>query len=324
MRHHVGIVLVMSGCADVGEHTEWYVEHEHVSGALMSVWGTSSEDMWIVGADALDGTGPTVLHFDGLAWERVLTGQPHGDLWWVHGFDDGPVYMGGAGGTILRYEGGAITPMATPGRGTVFGIWGATPADVWAVGGESESFGGFAWRLDGDAWTPEPTVPATVANTGALWKVRGASERDAWIVGSNGAALHWDGSTLTPGDTGVGSSLFTVHEHGGRYAAVGGTASGFIIENDGTGWINATPDPAPMGLAGVTLGDDGIGIAVGLFGGVYVRNAHGWQHESLGDAATDLDFHGSWIDDDGGLWAVGGHTLSPPFTDGIVLRRAAP
>lgn len=308
----------------------WQIVHEGAAGALLSVWGTSARDVWVVGADALDGSGPVVLHLDGDVWQRVPTGLAQGDLWWVFGFEGGPVYMGGTGGTILRYQpgpgdgpaDGSFTVMPTPGLGTVFGIWGATPDDVWAVGGDSESAGGFAWRLrSSGAWEAEPSVPADVAMGSAIWKIYGTSTSDAWAVGSNGDSLHWDGTAFTPGDTGVGSSLFTVHAYDGRYAAVGGSASGFIVEFDGTAWSNATPDPAPMGLSGVTLGPAGSGVAVGLFGAVYVRDGSGWQPEDLGDLATRQNLHGSWIDDEGGLWVAGGQTLSPPFNDGILLHR---
>lgn len=318
------------GCGDDGEEPvveTWQTVQEGAPGALLSVWGTSARDVWVVGADALDGTGPSVLHFDGDAWERRSTGQTQGDLWWVFGFDGGPVYMGGAGGVILRYSPSddSFTAMDTPGTETVFGIWGSSPDDVWAVGGASESVGGFAWRLQGDAWEAEPSVPADVETGAAIWKMYGRSASDAWAVGSNGVALHWDGTAFTPGDTGVGSSLFTVHEYDGRYVAVGGFASGFIVEHDGSGWADVTPDdPAPMGLSGVTLGPGGLGVAVGLFGTVYVRDDQGWHYTNLEDVATRENLHGSWIDDQGGLWVTGGQTLAPPFDNGVILHRGGP
>src|SRR5690606_16900636 len=108
-------------------------------------WGTSDSDVWTVGGDMRDGTGPLVMHYDGAAWERVETGQSDGDLWWVFGFDGGPVFMGGGGGVILRHEGGTFTVMDTPTTDTVFGIWGASPDDMWAVGGTFDT-NGFAWR----------------------------------------------------------------------------------------------------------------------------------------------------------------------------------
>jgi hypothetical protein len=301
----------------------WELVHRDLPGALLSVWGTSADDVWAVGADALDGTGPTVIHFDGEAWSSVPTGEAAGNLWWVFGFDEGPIYMGGEGGVILRYEDGDYTRMTTPGTDTVFGIWGATPDDVWAVGGGSDAMGGFAWRLSGDTWIPEPSLPADVPSTAAIWKIFGTSTSDAWLVGSNGVALHWDGSTLTQGDTGVGSSLFTVHESEGRYAAVGGSATGIIVEYEDGQWTNVTPESPPPGLTGVTLGADGFGIAIGTFGAVFARSdAAGWVEEDLG-FSLGHSLHGSWIDEEGGVWAVGGQVFSPPFTDGLLLHRGA-
>lgn len=297
----------------------WQLVQRDLPGALLSVWGTGADDVWAVGADARDGTGPTVLHFDGAAWTRVPTGLTSGDLWWVFGFEGGPIYMGGDGGVIVRRTGDTFEVMDTPGTGTIFGLWGASPSAMWAVGGESDATGGFAWRLVGDVWTAEASLPAEVPTTAAIWKLFGTAEDDVWLVGSSGVALHWDGTALVAGDTGVGSSLFTVHERDGLYVAVGGLASGIIVENDGAGWRNVTPDPPPPGLAGVTLGPDGSGIAVGFEGSVFIRSAAGWAPEDP-DLQVRQNLHGSWIDDQGGLWAVGGQTLTPPFNEGVLLH----
>ena len=288
-------------------------------GAMLSVWGTSSTDVWVVGADARDGTGPTVAHFDGERWSHVPTNESQGNLWWVFGFEDGPVYMGGDGGVILRYADGAYTKMVTPGTGTVFGIWGATPDELWAVGGDSAAAGGFAWRLGGDVWTAEPSLPVDVVADAAIWKVFGTHRDDAWLVGSNGVSLRWDGSTLTSGNTGVGSSLFTVHASEGRYVAVGGVGTGFIVENEGEKWVNVTPDPPPPGLSGVALGADDFGVAVGTFGTILTRNADGWRRIEL-PFPLDSSLHGAWIDESGGAWVVGGQVFAPPYDEGVVLH----
>lgn len=320
-------LLLLTACPgpDPGPPDEdpWELVHRDLPGALLSVWGTSSTDVWAVGADALDGTGPTVIHFDGDAWSSVPTGVAQGNLWWVFGFEGGPIYMGGEGGVILRYEDGAYTTMTTPGSGTVFGIWGPSPDDMWAVGGASASAGGFAWRLDGDAWVEEPTLPADVTASAAIWKVFGAASDDAWLVGSNGVALRWDGTELSPGDTGVGTSLFTVHaspDGDGHYAAVGGTASGIIVEYLDGAWSNLTPQDTPPGLSGVVLGEDGFGVAVGSFGAVYTRSDDdGWSRVDLG-FNLPLTLHGAWIDEFGCVWAVGGQVLTPPFGDGLLIH----
>lgn len=312
--------LMIVSCGE--DDPSWQVVHEDLPGALLSIWGTSETDVWAVGGDALDGSGPLVLHWDGSDWSRKPTGLTQGDLWWVFGFADGPIYMGGSGGIILRYENDQFTQMDTPGQETVFGIWGASPDDVWAVGGASPSGGGFAWRLQNGEWAADSTLPSNVSDEAAVWKVFGTSVDDAWLVGSNGVSLHWNGQELSPGQTGVGASLFTVHAGGGqRYAAVGGLVTGIIVEYDGGEWTDVTPDPVPGdGLSGVCLGAGGEGIAVGAFGSVYLRDETGWRAEDLG-FYLDQNLHATWIDPSGGLWAVGGNTISPPLSDGVAIYR---
>ena len=101
------------------------------------------------------------------------------------------------------------------------------------------------------------------------------------LVGSNGVSLHWNGTALTPQNTGVGSSLFTVHANSARYAAVGGLATGIIVEYEDDAWANVTPDPAPFGLSGVALGPDDGGYVVGQYGTVYARDAAGWHPQCV-------------------------------------------
>jgi hypothetical protein len=136
-------------------------------------------------------------------------------------------------------------------------------------------------------------------------------------------ALHWDGVSLTEGDTGVGSSLFTVHANAQRYAAVGGFGNGIIVEDEGGGWTIRTPQPAPNGLSGVVLGAGDAGYAVGQYGGIYARDAAGWHEEVVG-SPVEKDLHSVWLDPEGGVWAAGGQTASFPLIDGVVLHKGAP
>lgn len=293
--------------------------HQGLPGALLSLWGTSGKDVWAVGGDARDGTGPMMIHFDGASWKRMPTGLSAGDLWWVFGFAGGPVFAGGGGGTIVRCASGTCTKLTTPGTDTVFGLWGASPTDMWAVGGNADTRG-FAWRLKGDAWVAEPSVPADVVKDASLWKVFGRSSTDVWLVGAKGISFHWNGSTLEKAATGVGTSLFTVHANKQRFAAVGGDVSAIVVENDGSGWKSALAGGS-AGLTGVALTDGDGGYAVGQYASVYARDNKGW-HEEDTKLSIRSDLHGVWIDPDGSVWAVGGQTSSFPLTDGVLIRRS--
>lgn len=325
-------LLVLAAAAACGggddNGAEWEIVHQDLPGALLSVWGTAGDDIWAVGSDP-DGDGPVVMRHDGADWETLDTGTV-GDLWWVFGpTGDSTVYLGGAGGTILAYRDGDFTAMETPRSDVVvFGIWGCAPDDLWAVGGAlGGSNGGFAWRLEPGAggepgrWVEAPGFPAQVADEDAIWKAAGRACDDVWLVGTDGLVVHWDGASFASSRAG-GESLFTVHAGADRFAAVGGTGTGRLLENDGGDWVDVSPDDASP-LVGVCLTDTG-GVAVGQFGAVFERDGAGsgaaWSEVDTG-LIVDQTMHSVWVDPGGGVWTVGGQVLSAPFVGGTMLHR---
>lgn len=297
---------------------QWQVVHDDLPGGLLSVWGSSPSDVWTVGGGAEQGS-PTVLHYDGVDWQSLETGT-QGDLLWVFGFEGGPVYMGGDGGTILRYSAGQFEKMETPSdEETIFGIWGSSEDEVWAVGGRSGGANGaFAWRLSGDVWREADDFPGELASRGAIWKAFGRSSRDTWLVGTNGEAVHWNGEEFSVANTGVSESLFTVHANSERFVAVGGYGTGLVLENDGSSWVDRSPKGAAP-LTGVYLTEDA-GFAVGQYGSVYERSADGWREVATG-LQVDQTLHSVWVDADGGVWAAGGDVLTKPLVRGVLLHR---
>lgn len=303
------------GPPDATPAPTWQAVHEDLAGALLSVWGTAEDDVWSVGGDPGTGTGPMVLHWDGSAWE-TLDAESEGDLWWVFGFTGGPVYMGGGGGRILRYDGSGFEVMSTPSSTPiVFGIWGCSPDDVWAVGGNfGGGTGGFAWHLEGGTWTAHDLPEGEVR---PVWKVVGKSCDDVRFVGEGGLSFSWDGDAFTPEATGVGESLFTDALLDDTYLAVGGIA-GIILEDSGSGWQDVSPNGAP-GLNGVCAAG-GEAFASGQFAAIYKREQDGtWVEDD--QPPTSQTLHGCWVDPSGGLWAVGGQVLSPPLVDGVMVYR---
>jgi hypothetical protein len=299
----------------------WQVVHRDLPGALLSVWGSSPGDVWSVGGDAGDGKGPMVVHYDGQRWERLDTGTS-GDLWWVFGFANGPVFLGGANGRILRYADGKFSTMATPGTNTVYGIWGSAPDDLWAVGGAGATpTGDFAWRFDGSHWSLAAGLPEALQTGATLFKVWGRTRSDVWIVGSEGVLVHHDGTKFEQVSTGNTRTLFTVHGDAEHVFAVGGSVDGVLLEQAGSTWKDITPRGAVQ-LAGVCTGTGGSTFAVGLAGSVYGDEGAGFAHIETGLELNE-DFHGVWVDDEGGVWAVGGDVLTLPLVRGLMIHRGA-
>ena len=295
----------------------WQVVMTGLPAALTAVWGTSAGDIWAIGGDP-EATGNTVMHFDGTQWQSLTTGFT-GDLWWVYGFEGGSVFMGGLDGLILRYRDGTFERMQTPGNATVYGIWGTSENDLWAVGG-NVSAGAFAWRYDGSSWTDAEGFPPVLVQSASLFKVWGSAADDVWLVGTGGVILHYDGDRITQVRSETTRDLFTVHGAAGRVAAVGGFGTGVIVEDDGDGWHDVTPQGTPH-VVGIWLGEAD-SYAVGLEGAVLLRVGGVWTPVETGIRVPGA-LHSVWVDPDGGVWSVGGQVLSPPLVDGVMIHKPA-
>jgi hypothetical protein len=224
--------------------------------AVLSVAASAPNDVWLVGAQPAPAARPLALRFDGADWTTVDTGILH-DLWWVHAFPDGPVFLSGGGASVLRMDDGVATRLPTPPffGNTVFGVWGATPDDMWAVGGFAGR-DGFVWRWNGTAWS-EVGLPSDIPRTDtgelpALFKVWGRDADDVWIVGSNGTILHWDGDALAVVPSGTDAVLFTVTGSRREVVIVGGRSTGVVLRGGESGFVDDAPVGAPL-LQAVTV-----------------------------------------------------------------------
>jgi hypothetical protein len=297
------VLLVACG----GGGPDWQTVASNEPASLLSVWGTSPSDVWVVGGRGELSGGPTVLHLSGDTWSRVDSGQRGIDLWWVFGFTGGDVFFTGSGGAILRYRDATFERMTTPRSGKIFGLWGAAPDDLWAVGAGDDGRG-IVWRYDGSQWR-DADIPPPVPNL--VFKVHGQRTDDVWISCAGGVTLHWNGAALTRAPTGVTSSLFSIVTTPDVVISVGGnTGRGDIVEHDATGWTTQ-PSISPVAWRGVAAGADQV-YAVGESGVVGQRTAAGWK--LFDRPVTQLNFHAAWVDPKGGLWAVGGMFDTLPLT----------
>jgi hypothetical protein len=97
---------------------------------LLRVWGTSSTDLFAVGAIGM------VAHYDGTTWRQMYTGTAE-NFSALHGTSHADVYAGGPNSTLYHYDGLAWTRTNTLAE-NVYGIW-AAPAELTIVGQTSPS-----------------------------------------------------------------------------------------------------------------------------------------------------------------------------------------
>jgi hypothetical protein len=309
---------------------EWELLASSLPEALLSVTGRAPSDVYAVGSDK--GRGPLVLHYDGKAWSRLHTGQT-GDLWWVQTLADGPTLMAGAGGMVLRYDGQRFERLPTPGLGkqTVYGVWGKSAADFYAVG-SAAGRDGFVWHYRGGAFEKE-TIPRDVPRMAdgelpGFFKAWGSGE-DVWVVGAAGAILHRTGSApfqVVP--SGNKNTLFTAHGQGARLLVVGGASNGTLLDLAGAS-PPAFRDASPAGAAllqGVFASERYGDWASGERGLVYTRSgAAPFAAVEHGIAVPTGDsLHSIFVDPAGGVWTVGGNVLTPSLDGGMLLHRGDP
>lgn len=318
MRLYAAACLLALGCGGGASTESWTLVHEADPAAMLAVWGTSADDVWVVGSRRELAGGPTIYRYDGSAWTQLDSGHTSLDLWWVFGFEGGDVFFGGSGGTILRYRGGTFERMTTPRMsGTIFGIWGTAPDDVWAVG-TAVAAGAIVWHFDGTSWAEVPQ-PAGVPSS--VFKVAGRSADDVWMSAASGVALHKDANALTLANTGASGPLFSIATTSSAIYAVGGNpGQGEIVESTGGAWTPVTL-ANPARWRGVASGPDDVVYVAGEVGTVGRKVGSTW--ERVDQDLTQWNFHAVWVDPDGGFWGVGGDFDRPDPEEGFILHFGA-
>jgi hypothetical protein len=167
-----------------------------INGPLHSSWGTSSSDMYSVG------DGGTILHFDGTAWTKMVTGTTKNlySIWgtsgqniWAAGWD-----INHATSEILHYDGTSWQEniLAVNGEGYKWGL-----GEVWACdsAGHAITFvsGSQLFRkTDASMWREDDSdrIGNRYTDGGYIGVgVRGNSSNDLIAAGNSGFIAHWNG-----------------------------------------------------------------------------------------------------------------------------------
>ena len=178
--------------------------------ALLGTWGHNG-DVWFAGGTVDSGNTSTGIIARYRSGKITRANIPEGPLlWWVFGFDSSTIWSVGEGGRILRRteERWIEEYNFEDDKAILYGIWGASPTDLWAVGGSVRRNGpkGLVLRSKGDGrWTrvKDPAFPEDLN----LYKVWGKAKEDVMLVGEGGVAIHWNGREFKRQDTGVSTSF---------------------------------------------------------------------------------------------------------------------
>lgn len=155
-----------------------------------TLWVGTTNEVWRVRRtpeatfEATQAIPSSVCHVAGCRSLRSLHGASSDTIWGV----------GDIGATVRITASGGSTPSATAVESNTWiglrGVWAASDANVWAVGGA-----GTVLHYTGDAlgWEQVQGVPTSV-NLNAIW---GTSPSDIWAVGDASVVLHYDGARWT-------------------------------------------------------------------------------------------------------------------------------
>lgn len=306
-------LLLLSSCSP----GSWDLVAVDLAEAPLSVTGDSGI-IWMVGGDT--GAGPLVLRFDG-AWDRLDSGDA-GDLWWAWASAGGGVWAVGEGGRALRFDpsGELVRHDILDPAVTFFGVWGSADDAIWAVGGDlsAPQEGPAVYFFDGEVWTAHD-LGEDLGDASLAYKVWGTASDDVWIVGEGGLIAHFNGTAWRRVESGTTRTLFTVHgSSAAEVYAVGGFGSGTLLAFDGARWTDASPQGAPA-LSGVHATADQI-WSVGGRGGVVHGRPGAWEPVEP-FAFTERELHAVFVDEEQGVWAVGGAIASQPLDQGVIGYR---
>ena len=303
--------------------------------SLNGVWGSSRDDVWIVGSpdftlhwdgarllSANASTRQTPFGIWGSGKDDVWSFSAGNAMWHSTGFEDGG--DGGAGWSFYDGADGGGWP------GAITAMWGRNANDVWAVGPFVDQLAvPTIWHCDGwrngaPQWAFVNTVDATDSEPAhaeplsfnAIW---GNTNFEVWIVGMGGKTRYGSALDKSPGKwTPINSAtsidlnaVWGVSDGDVWAAGAGGTMRRFSRGAGGTWTASevALPTTATIfGLYGFAANDI---WAVGSAGTIVHWDGHDWKLVTIpGDAGAPLDdLFAVWGSGPADVWAVGRNTL---------------
>lgn len=310
--------------ADAGpEQPSWQEAFDaHDRGWFLSVAGRSDDQMYAVGGEPGDGG---MMRREGGDWRSVDLPDDVPLLTWVHCFEDGQPVVAGDDGTILWKRDGEWEVQQTPTDQNLWGVWGTSPENVWAVGGNGDEATGepTVIRYDGTSWSTVEVPDLEHVDVHALFKVWGTGPDDVFIVGQQGLVLRWNGEELVEQFTGTSEDLISLWGTGGdNIVAIGGRSVGVVARWNGIEWTSTRLDGLP-GMNGIWMQRPDRAWIAGVNGYLGSLDPEApLETLEIVRIETQKNFHAIYGLDGAGLFSVGGTLTSRdgPF-EGIAMER---
>jgi hypothetical protein len=241
------------------------------------------------------GENGAALRWDGTQWQQTSAGFPFTTYRGIVALDPDNVRVCVQSGQILRWLMQPDTNEPMNGSGTLMGMWGASPSNMWAVGEQ-----GFVVVRRGTAAVPWKFLSTpSPANLNRIWGTGGA---DLWTVGNQGIIWRIDGNQETFAEETSGTKEALLGVSGTVKSDVWAVGErGTILHRDATGWTAQSRGPSQpiTGLWAASLTD---AWAVGHGGLTMHWNGQRWDQVPSG---TEVDLKAISGRSGTDIWAVG-------------------
>lgn len=177
---------------------QWTTWKHHEYGGLAAVWGTSSSNLYAVGANGL------ILHYDGQQWIPQESGTSL-SLNDIFGLNSKHIYVTGkelssGSGVLLRYNGKTWRTLTRGGYpqdsamlyGIFRSVWASSSRKLYVVGALSYEGVPGNWML---SEIPYNAPGDNLVGLTAMNRVRGTTSSNVFICGDRNLMIHWNGNS---------------------------------------------------------------------------------------------------------------------------------
>jgi hypothetical protein len=134
------------------------------------------------------GAGGTILHYNGSSWTRQVSGTSY-DLYGIDALSASSIWVVGDHGTILHYDGSNWSPQSSGITRRLQGVGVLDSNNVWAVGDYNvPAMKGTILHYDGSTWSEQVSGGGDPTDVGDLVAVVPFSTNNVWAVGHEGAS----------------------------------------------------------------------------------------------------------------------------------------